>query len=137
MGSIDHSPRHQQICWSAAGDKKQPLAVITAKDEDQDQDRVLQGLYRATPRPGCDPSVEFLSAHPMLSDTGFMLRLKAFHEALVKAVVNIVDRWWEDGTADFPSRMPLEAPLEDILQVSDSLINKGFHKLLRSDIVDS
>lgn len=121
MGSIDHSPRNQQICWSAVGDRKQPVSVITAKDEDQNRDRVLQELYRSTPRPGCDPSVEVLSAHPILSDTGFMRRLKEFHEALVKAVVNIVDRWWEDGTANFPSRMPLEPPVEDVLQVGDSL----------------
>lgn len=108
------------------------MSVITAKDEDKDRDRALPELYRATPRPGTDPSLEVLSAHPILSDTDFVLRLKKFNGLLVKAVVNIVDRWWEDETAGFPSRMPLEAPLEDVLQVSSdfSVLEAG----RRSDV---
>lgn len=39
------------------------------------------------------------------------------HDALVTAVVNIVDRWWTDTDANFPARMPLEAPVEAALQV--------------------
>lgn len=127
MGIFYKPPRHQQICWSAANDVKQPVPVITAKDEDRNRDRVgYQEVLRLTQQQkGYESNLETRSAHPILTDKSFTLRLEQFHEALVKAVVNIVDRWWEDRSANFPSRMPLETPVEGVLQVSDTFLLYG------------
>ena len=48
--------------------------------------------------------------------------LEIFHESLNSAITNIVERWWTDGEARFPERMPLESLEEDVLRVSSSYI---------------
>ncbi|KAL3435228.1 hypothetical protein BDV09DRAFT_185180 [Aspergillus tetrazonus] len=62
---------------------------------------------------------EIFSPHPILTDKTFLLLMKYTHDALAKAVVSIVDRWWADTDAMFPTRMPLEAPAEAALQWID------------------
>ncbi|KAL2818234.1 hypothetical protein BDW59DRAFT_165566 [Aspergillus cavernicola] len=120
MGSIDQAPQHLQICLSATDHMGQPLSVMLATDEDRTRDRSdYHAAFKSTPQPGCDSSLETLSPHPILTDRSFVLRLKDFHEALVKAVVNIVERWWTDSTANLPARMPLEPPVEAVLQWID------------------
>lgn len=115
------SYQHQQVCWSAAVDKKQLVSILTAKDDDKSRDEVAyQKVCAATPQPGIDPDSQDISLYPMLSDESFVIGLQQFHEALVKAITSIVDRWWEDSTSDFPSRMPLEPQVEEVLQVSHS-----------------
>lgn len=100
--------------------------MISAKDEDKIRDRkAYQNVYQSTLIPGFDPGEETVSAHPILSDKAFIARLQRFHEALVRAVANIVERWWEDDASDFPSKMPLEPPVEDVLQVSGSFFPDG------------
>lgn len=119
MGSINHAPRHQQISWTAAVDTKQLVPVIQANEDEQTRDRtVFAEVDLSTQQPGIDPLDEIISPHPILSDKSFLTKLQDFHDILVKAVVNIVDRWWEDSM-DFPSRMPLETPVEDVLKVSE------------------
>jgi hypothetical protein len=119
MTSPYHSPQHQQICWSAVVDKLQLAPILTAEDEYRRRDEeAYQKVHESTPQPGIRHDEQDISFHPMLSDKSFMICLQQFHKALVKAVVNIVDRWWEDRASDFPSRMPLEPEVEEILQVS-------------------
>lgn len=108
---------HQQICWSATHNQAVPVLNATTQDQYRDQ-IVYQEINRLTPQPGCDPSEESISPHPVLSDTSFMLQLQRFHDILVKAVVNVVERWWEDEIAGLPLRMPLEGSVEEVLQVS-------------------
>ncbi|KAF7591616.1 hypothetical protein BBP40_001316 [Aspergillus hancockii] len=121
MGSLYETPRHQQICWSATGVAKQPIPVAVASEEDRYRDRTeYQAALSATPQYGCDPSEETLSPHPILSNPEFIRGLKDFHEALVKAVVDIVDRWWQDSDANFPARMPLEPSVEQVLHWVDA-----------------
>ncbi|CAI7592590.1 unnamed protein product [Penicillium viridicatum] len=62
----------------------------------------------------------------MLSDKGFLIQLREFHEALIKAIINIVERWWDDSVSDFPSRMPLEPRAEEILKISPSPTLNGW-----------
>ncbi|EIT82115.1 hypothetical protein AO1008_05784 [Aspergillus oryzae 100-8] len=122
MGSV-YQPRHQQVCYSAILDKKQPVPVSDATEVDKKQDEVVyEKVDQSTPQLGIDPNQQDISAFPMLSDKGFLAQLQEFHEALVKAIVNIVERWWDDSVSDFPSRMPLEPQAEEILKVSWPLL---------------
>jgi hypothetical protein len=109
-----------QIALSAAEDRKQIVPVSDASKEDRIRDRtVYDATDRSTPQPGLDPDEQTISAHPILSNKSFVVQLQQFHKILIKAVVNIVDRWW-DHTASFPSRMPLEPAAEEMLKVSDA-----------------
>lgn len=144
MGSVYH-PRHQQVCWSAILDKKQPVAVLDATDVEKSRDAVTyQKVDQSTPQPGVDPNQQDISVYPMLSDKGFLIQLQEFHEALIKAIINIVERWWDDSDSDFPSRMPLEPRAEEILKVSPSPYSKWvktdsialMHRILNLNTVD-
>lgn len=82
----------------------------------------FQKVDQSTPQPGLHPNEQDISVYPMLSDKDFLRQLREFHQALTKAIVNIVERWWDDSIAGFPSRMPLEPRVEEVLKVScDSL----------------
>lgn len=123
MGSVCFPPRHQQVCWSAVLDQKQPVSALDATDEDKRRDEMaFQKVDQSTPQPGLHPNEQDISVYPMLSDKDFLRQLREFHQALTKAIVNIVERWWDDSIAGFPSRMPLEPRVEEVLKVScDSL----------------
>lgn len=119
MGSLNNQNWHQQICYSAVRETKSPVAVSDATEADRRRDEATyKQVDQSTPQLGIVPSEQDISVYPMLSDRGFLIRLQEFHEALTKAIVNIVERWWDDSTADFPSRMPLEPRAEEILRVS-------------------
>ena len=67
--------------------------------------------------------------YPMLVPQSHLDSLEVFHALLTAAIVNIVERWWNDKEARFPERMPLERHEEDILRVSSrhfSSINNAF-----------
>ncbi|KAJ5753304.1 hypothetical protein N7520_010221, partial [Penicillium odoratum] len=59
--------------------------------------------------------------HPMRMNTQHTNSLKELHEALVIAINHIVERWWKDEEAAFPTRMPLEEHEERLLQWIDGL----------------
>lgn len=102
MTSTSHSPQHQQVCFSAVVAKLQLTPILTAEDEYRRRDEeAYQKVHASTPQPGIPQGEQDVSFHPMLSDKSFMIRLQQFHKALVKAVVNIVDRWWEDRASTF------------------------------------
>ncbi|KAJ6187249.1 hypothetical protein N7519_002157, partial [Penicillium mononematosum] len=52
--------------------------------------------------------------YPILVNSKHQVQLENLNKALVKAITNIVSRWWTDTTARFPERMPLQ-PLEEKL----------------------
>jgi len=57
-----------------------------------------------------------VNTHPMILPRYFLDKLERFHGALNLALVNIIDRWWSDEYAGFPSRMPLDHRVEKVLQ---------------------
>ncbi|KAE8136499.1 hypothetical protein BDV38DRAFT_293907 [Aspergillus pseudotamarii] len=57
-----------------------------------------------------------LNPFPALLPRRFPDDIQVFQEALTIALNNIVERWWKDEEANFPSRMPLEPQAEDLLQ---------------------
>ncbi|PLB46460.1 hypothetical protein P170DRAFT_498328 [Aspergillus steynii IBT 23096] len=120
MGSLYNTPHHQQVCWSVTDSEGQQIRAIEASEKDRSNEaetyhKVISLLHQ----PGYDPKNETLSPHPILTDKGFITGLEYFHDTLVRAVVNIVDRWWIDTDANFPARMPLEASVEAALQWID------------------
>lgn len=46
----------------------------------------------------------------------FARTLESIHRLLDRALVDIVERWFTDIEADFPSRMPLESHEEDVIR---------------------
>jgi hypothetical protein len=121
MGSISQFPRHQQICWSASVETSRLVAVSAAGDLQKGRDEVAyQRANASIPQPGTNPDEQDIAIYPMWSERKFVDQLQQFHEALVKATVNIVHRWWDDKDSDLPSRMPLEPQFEETLQVHHS-----------------
>jgi hypothetical protein len=55
---------------------------------------------------------------PILINKHHQQRLERLHEALVISITDIVQRWWSDGDARFPERMPLRREEEDLLKAS-------------------
>lgn len=119
MGSLANAPNHQQVCWSVTDGTGQRVPAIEAHKRDQSSEAgAYQELIPSIHESGYNPK-EIFSPHPILTDMTFLLLMKYTHDALAKVVVSIVDRWWADTDAMFPTRMPLEAPAEAALQVSD------------------
>lgn len=118
MGSLVNTPNHQQVCWSVTDAIGRPVPALDANKRDRSSEaEAYKKLIPFIHQPGYNPKDETLSPHPILTDKNFLLLMRYNHDALVTAVVNIVDRWWTDTDANFPARMPLEAPVEAALQV--------------------
>ncbi|PKX95110.1 uncharacterized protein P174DRAFT_386359 [Aspergillus novofumigatus IBT 16806] len=128
MDSISKSPNHQQVCWSVTDATREPVPAIDAKKEDRS--REAEAERKLIHHPGFNPKDETCSPHPIMTDKSFIMHMEFFNDALVKAVVNIVDRWWMDTDANFPARMPLEAPVEAALQwIDQQTRNQTFPEL--------
>jgi hypothetical protein len=121
MGSLDNTPpNHQQICWSVTDANGYPVPTIDApKSNRSSEAEAYRRLIPLIHAPGYNPKEETLSPHPVLTNKSFLMRMRHTHDALVKAVVNIVDRWWTDTDANFPARLPLEKHVEEVLHVGD------------------
>lgn len=61
--------------------------------------------------------LRYMTPHPLLISDQFLADLRLFHDALAIALSNIVQRWFTDKEAAFPTRMPLEPHEEDLLLV--------------------
>ena len=109
---------HQQVCWSVVAENKEILPISDVTDKDKAlHEAAYSRIDHSKPQPGVDPNDQHIAIYPMLSRKHFIKKLREFHEVLAKAIVNIVDRWWDDAVSDFPSRMPLESQVESILKV--------------------
>lgn len=54
---------------------------------------------------------------PILVTRQHEQQISDLHEALVLAIIDIVQRWWQDPIARFPERMPLDPKEEELLRV--------------------
>ncbi|KAF5626176.1 multidrug transporter [Fusarium sp. NRRL 52700] len=84
-----------------------------SNEDAQFQDKLLQlcpaNLWpNASYTTGC--------SRPVLVGRHHQQQMKDLHEALTAAITDVVQRWWSDGDARFPERMPLEAKEEELLQ---------------------
>ncbi|KAM0233800.1 hypothetical protein ACHAP5_010278 [Fusarium lateritium] len=62
---------------------------------------------------------------PILVGRHHQQQLQHLHDALTAAITNIVQRWWSDGNARFPQRMPLEPEEEELLQWIEGQVEIG------------
>lgn len=70
-------------------------------------------------------SYKSICPRPILINQGHQAHLKRLHEALTKAITDIVQRWWSDTEANFPSRMPLAKEEEDLLLWIEDQVSQG------------
>ncbi|KAL8893584.1 MAG: hypothetical protein Q9192_005124 [Flavoplaca navasiana] len=54
--------------------------------------------------------------HPIIVPQSQLIRLEKVHQLLSSAITNIIERWFSDDEARFPTRMPLEPLEEDTLK---------------------
>lgn len=119
MGSVFNLPRHRQVCLSTVAELEEIILISDATDKDKAlHEAAYSRIDHCKPQPGIEPNQQDIAIYPMLSEKSFIQQLREFHEVLVKATAHIVDRWWDDGVSDFPSRMPLEPQAKTILKVS-------------------
>lgn len=88
------------------------------------------------------PAQRRRNPHPAILPKQFIQRLETFHDALALALDNIIERWYKDADADFPSRMPLDPRTDGLLKWMDKSTDEGlirpykFHQgNLRPDIL--
>ncbi|KAL3467836.1 hypothetical protein BJX64DRAFT_273817 [Aspergillus heterothallicus] len=113
-------PNHQQICWSVTDAIGHPVPTIDGPKSDRSSEaEAYRRLVPLLHPPGYNAKEETLSPHPVLTDKSFLMRMRHTHDALVKSVVNIVDRWWTDTDANFPARLPLEKHVEEVLHICE------------------
>ncbi|KMQ81373.1 hypothetical protein RF55_26543, partial [Lasius niger] len=53
---------------------------------------------------------------PILVGRHHQQQVQQLHDALTAAITDMVQRWWTDGKARFPERMPLERREEELLR---------------------
>lgn len=109
-----------QICLSAS--KKEGTLVSAADASYEDRKGAAEAFHSTISQytegnTHLPYDLRFLSPHPILITDQFLANLKQFHEALAIALSNIVQRWFTDKEADFPTRMPIEPHEEEVLQV--------------------
>lgn len=66
----------------------------------------------------------FLSPFNICMSKPFATHVKEVHELLEKGLIDIVQRWFSDEKAAFPTRMPLEKHEEDVLRWIDGPASK-------------
>lgn len=62
---------------------------------------------------------ERLSSFNICMASSFKAQVEGLHQLLDRALIDIVERWFRDSKAAFPSRMPIEPHEEDLLRWID------------------
>lgn len=119
MGSIGTLSHMAQIC---PGVSKKSGALVSAADASREDRTHTDEVYRSVIFQYTGPDTlpypwRYMCSHTVLVSDQFMSDLKQFHDALASALNNIVQRWFTDKEAAFPTRMPLESHEEELLQV--------------------
>lgn len=110
-----------QICLSAS---KKDGTLVSAADASYEDRKCAAEAFHSTISQYTEGDthlpydLRFLSPHPILITDQFLANLRQFHEALAIALSNIVQRWFTDKEADFPTRMPIKPHEEEVLQVT-------------------
>lgn len=121
MGSILENTQMRQVCLQYSHTVGSPVSPTSTKDEHlkSSEETYYSTLLQAV-RGEHEPPVSLSAfcAHSILLPERFLTDLKCFHEAFAAALTNIVQRWFADSAADFPSRMPLEPHEQQLLEVT-------------------
>ncbi|KAJ6134841.1 hypothetical protein N7512_000001, partial [Penicillium capsulatum] len=113
-------PPHDGLrCVCALPSDRGPTTINSPSDVDPIareclEDALHTSLVKVCPADtwtGCHLSS---SPYPIMMQSHHQSQLQKLNEILVKAITDIVSRWWSDESARFPERMPLQ-PLEEKL----------------------
>ncbi|QUC19331.1 uncharacterized protein UV8b_03572 [Ustilaginoidea virens] len=125
----------QQLCLVSGPSSGAPTSAsasaFASLDADgssyaREYDQALKHLLPLCPEPlWPKDSHKTWCPRPILVTEQHQRQLEDLHEALTLALTDIVERWWSDAAARFPSRMPLEPREEELLQWLDSQVLKG------------
>ncbi len=110
----------QQISLSISSQKGSIIPAASASEEQRKSD--LETIRQAAVDISPDWTSEFHTRFchsPLYVPPSHLHEIRELQEALGKAIVSIVDRWWTDKEADFPHRMPIRQYEEDLLKVGD------------------
>lgn len=113
-------PQPLQICLIASKKKGNLVSAIDASAEDRNraEEVYYPVILQYTGGPANLPyELRYMTPNPILISNQFLKSLREFHNALSIALTNIVERWFTDEKAAFPTRMPLEQHEEDLLRV--------------------
>ncbi|KAE8137427.1 hypothetical protein BDV38DRAFT_282973 [Aspergillus pseudotamarii] len=117
MGSSSTYLELQQICLSATQDINRPVVINDATIEGRQRDRAsFSQVTNSITQINVCTRLTNTSPHPILVGEGFMAKVKRLNDALSKAVIHIVDNWWEDDASGYRSRMPLDSHQEAVLK---------------------
>lgn len=119
MGSITENIQMMQVCLGASRALGSPIAPTdTQEDHLRASEHAYYSALLQTAKEHELPSpLGSFCPHPSLVPRKFLDDLEYFHEAFAAALTNIVQRWFADSAANFPSRMPLEPLERQLLEV--------------------
>ena len=120
MGSFIQSSQPLQICLNASRKKGSLVSAANASAEDRKraEEVYYSVIFQYTGGPAKLPyELRYMTPNPILVSNAFLENLREFHDALSIALTDIVQRWFTDEKAAFPTRMPLEEHEEALLQV--------------------
>jgi hypothetical protein len=95
----------------------QDVSHITEADHDEETRQFRNALRRNPSWSPHNKTLSSVSPFPIVVPEYLVDHLKKLGDSLGRAVTSIVDRWWTDPVADFPSRMPLLEHQEKLLKV--------------------
>ncbi|KAH7125922.1 hypothetical protein EDB81DRAFT_663481 [Dactylonectria macrodidyma] len=118
----------QQVHIGLGHDGFEPVAPREARDTiyAREQGMLEAGLLGRCPA-HVWPHASYTAAcpRPVLVTKHHQQQLDDLHEALTLAIADIVQRWWTDGDARFPQRMPLDKREEELLQWLETQVSCG------------
>ncbi|OJJ29768.1 hypothetical protein ASPWEDRAFT_121712 [Aspergillus wentii DTO 134E9] len=118
----------QQICLASTKSAKSPVSPKSTPSEIQRQQFEKFNSHFAAISQGAKKypnGFHRVPPYPLLVSQSLVERMKRLHEALSIALTDVVERWWTDEKAAFPSRMPVEGEEEEILRWVHAQSEKG------------
>lgn len=122
-------PFLQQVHLGLGPKGYEPVTSAVAADSTtyaKEYEELIASLLRRCPEHVWpNDSYKSTCPRPILINRHHKNHLEDLHEALTAAITDIVQRWWSDKEASFPSRMPLAKEEEELLQWLDGQVLQG------------
>lgn len=118
-------PKNDLHCICAVPSGRDKVTISAPADVDPNTRKCLADTLHANLEKVCPADTWTGNCHrsscpyPILMNNSHQSQLQNLNTTLVKAITDIVTRWWTDASARFPERMPLQPMEEKLLRVSD------------------
>lgn len=111
-------PAVEQISVSLSLERKAVTPATSASTTrfNREHETLTSDILSRSRLPWASGFPQRLAPFQICIDRPFADRVHDIHKLLRKALVDIVERWYSDTKAKFPSRMPLESHEEELLQ---------------------